>query len=172
MSVITEEELRIGEKVRNGDTFKDNTDPKYVGPGTWSVIHKRAYKATTKKLQKEFIEFMKETCYEFPCTVCRGHCTEYINNHPLEEYLNNSVEIGGKKEKLGMFVWSWKFHNAVNMRLGKPIMDWDTAHSLYSNDSDEMVCSESCKEADGTSKAPENSHKAHIPKLPEFVFSK
>lgn len=165
MSVITEEELRE-EDVGKSGKFRDNTDPKYIGPGTWSVIHKKAYKANTKKLHLEFIKFMKETCYEFPCTVCRGHCTEYINNHPIEEYLNSVVEIGDKKEKLGMFVWSWKFHNAVNMRLGKPIMDWDTAYYLYSDSvREDMICSESCRE-EGMS-----SEKI-IPKLPEFTFSK
>ena len=125
------------------DKFKDHTDPKYVGPGTWMLIHTRARLATTRDLQLDFINFMKDTCSGFPCTVCKGHCTTYIQNHPLEEYLDILVDVHGEKHMLGMFVWSWRFHNAVNARIKKPIMSWDTAYNLYA-ESSSLVCSKSC----------------------------
>lgn len=123
--------------------YKDTTDPKYIGPGTWNVIHRTAFKAQTSALQTCFVNYMKEICHNFPCTVCRGHCTEYIKNHPLEDYLNTVIEMGDKKLSLGMFIWSWRFHNAVNARLKKPIMSWDTAYNLYS-ESEGLVCSKEC----------------------------
>ena len=125
------------------DQFHDNTDPKYIGPGVWNMIHKRAFKARSISEQKDFIKFMNETCNEFPCTVCRGHCQEYIKNNPLTDYLDTSIDIDGVSMKLGMFLWSWKFHNAVNHRLSKPVMSWDTAYNLYS-DSESLVCSKAC----------------------------
>lgn len=159
--------------------YKDHTDPKYIGPGTWNVIHRRAFKARTHDQQLVFIDFMKDTCYGFPCTVCKGHCTEYIKNHPMEEYLDILVDINGEKLSIGMFVWAWKFHNAVNARIKKPIMSWDTAYNLYS-ESESLVCSKNCLEAetlipDGLEHTGESSPNpaptSLVPKLPEFKFS-
>lgn len=128
-------------------SFKDNTDPKYIGPGTWNVIHRRAAKATMRQEQLQFISFMKDVCYNFPCLVCRGHCTEYINNHPIEDYLDAVVDIGGQKLPIGLFVWSWKFHNAVNIRIKKPIMSWLTAYNLYLSPKS-TICSKTCQGSD------------------------
>jgi len=126
--------------------YQDHTDPKYIGPGTWNILHRRAFKARTKKQQLEFIEFMKDVCYGFPCFVCKGHCTEYIKNHPMEEYVGMLVDINDQRIALGLFVWTWKFHNAVNTRINKPIMGWDTAYNLYS-DKENLVCSKNCHDA-------------------------
>lgn len=142
--------------------FRDNTDPKYIGPGTWNVIHRRAFKSTTHSDQLSFIEFMKDVCYGFPCIVCKGHCTEYIKNHPMEEYLDVSVDIKGQKISLGMFIWAWKFHNAVNARIMKPIMSWDTVYNLYSQ-TESLVCSKNCLAAD----TPPDGLEHSVPILPE-----
>jgi hypothetical protein len=127
--------------------YQDHTDPKYIGPGTWNVIHRRAFKARDHKQQIIFIEEMKEICYGFPCLVCKGHCSEYIKNHPMEEYLDVLVNINGEKIGIGLFVWTWKFHNAVNSRIKKPIMSWDTVYNLYS-ESKNLVCSKNCLETE------------------------
>lgn len=119
--------------------YKNNTDPKYVGPGIWYEIHKQAYNARTPQQQNQFVIFMKDTCYGFPCKICRGHCTEYIKNNPIEDYIGSTID----GELLGLFIWTWKFHNSVNARLKKPIMSWNTASTLYS-ESDDGVCSMSC----------------------------
>lgn len=172
-SLINVKEL-ISEPGATGvlSNYQDNTDPKYVGPGTWSVIHQRAYDARTHKEQLEYIVLMKGICYRFPCHVCRGHCTTYIKNHPLEEYLDIMVEIDGQHIAIGMFVWSWKFHNAVNARLKKPIMSWETAYNLYST-KESLVCSKNCLEAAGpvtniTEPVPTPIAKINVtmPKLP------
>lgn len=123
------------------------TDPKYIGPGIWIIIHQKAFRADTKNKQYEFIKFMKEDIGEyFPCDKCREHCIEYINNHPMEEYIDTIVEINGKKLSLGMFVWAWQFHNSVNVRTNKPVINWDTIYNLYS-DKDSLVCSKNCFES-------------------------
>lgn len=131
--------------------YKDYTDPKYTGPGTWNVIHRTAFNAQTHDQQLEFIKLMKLICNGFPCKICKGHCTEYIATHPMEEYLDVVIEIEGKKLPLGLFIWSWKFHNAVNARLSKPIMTWDTAYNLFS-DTENLVCSKHCMEAEASVK--------------------
>jgi hypothetical protein len=137
------------------DQFKDHTDPKYVGPGIWNIIHRRAWLLRDQPMeaQKAFIEFMADVCYNFPCIVCRGHCSEYIKNHPMEEYLGVTVKTSSGTEALGLFIWTWKFHNAVNIRLRKPIMSWETAYALYSGvqEQNNLVCSKTCLESDGGS---------------------
>jgi hypothetical protein len=135
--------------------YSDHTDPKYIGPGTWNVIHRIAFISRTHDQQLRFIILMTEICHGFPCIVCKGHCTEYIKNHPMEEYLDISVDINGEKIPIGMFVWSWKFHNAVNSRIKKPVMNWDTAYNLYS-EKESLVCSKNCLEADGIEYTKEN----------------
>lgn len=145
-NIIKAETLRL-EAGALIDEFSDHTDPKYVGPGTWNVIHRVAFLARTKDEQLEFIKLMKLICSGFPCSVCRGHCTTYINDNPMEEFLEIKIDMDGKELELGMFLWSWKFHNAVNLRIDKPLMSWDTAYNLYS-DSESLVCSSSCAHAD------------------------
>lgn len=145
---ITTNELRnepgaVGVK----DNYQDHTDPKYIGPGTWNVIHRRAFNARTPDQQRQFIDLMNEICHGFPCSVCQTHCTEYINTHPMEEYLNITIEIDGQSIPLGIFIWTWKFHNAVNTRIRKPLMSWDTAYNLYS-EKESLVCSKKCLEAE------------------------
>jgi hypothetical protein len=146
------------------DQFKDHTDPNYVGPGSWNIIHRRAWMARTPQTQKEFMEFMVDVCHHFPCVVCRGHCSEYIENHPMEEYLSVNVKITKDNTvQLGLFIWTWKFHNAVNTRLQKPIMSWDTAYSLYSElqDSNNLVCSKTCLETNNIDNNNKNNLRIH-----------
>ena len=150
--------------------YKDSTDPKYIGPGTWNVIHREAYKARTSPQQLKFIELMKNICYGFPCFTCKGHCTEHIKNHPLEEYLGVLVDINGQRLPIGLFVWTWKFHNAVNARIGKPIMSWDTAYNLYS-ENEALVCSKNCLDAgltltDAPADGSEHGVKSQLAKPP------
>ena len=124
---------------------KDLTNPVYIGPGIWISAHKLSFISDTKEKKLFFIKYMKDICHNFPCLTCRGHCSEYNKNNPIENYFDLVMEIDGKKLQLGMFVWSWKFHNAVNLRLKKSIVDWETAYNLYCEE-DELVCTRECSE--------------------------
>ena len=156
--------------------YKDHTDPKYIGPGTWNVIHRYAFKSRTHERQLAFIEFMKDVCQGFPCTICKTHCTEYIKNHPMEEYLDILVDINGEKIAIGLFVWSWKFHNAVNVRIKKPVMSWNTAYNIYS-EVEPLVCSKNCLEVEGIppdgieQNTQNNTFISSVPKINEFVVT-
>ena len=118
------------------------TNPSYVGPGTWNVIHSLAIMAHTQQEQEAFILTMNKIAASFPCHLCREHTLQYIKTFPMEDYKN--AYINNKEEKLGMFIWTWKFHNAVNHRIGKTIMDWETAYQLYSP---HQSCSLECTKA-------------------------
>lgn len=97
------------------------TNPQYVGAGYWMCIHILAFNCKVKD-RETCILSIKQLCYQFPCEKCREHAKEYIKHHPIED---------SKKEDLGLFVWTWKFHNAVNFRIGKHSMSWDMAYHLY-----------------------------------------
>jgi len=116
-------------------------DPTKVGPGTWFSMHRMAIKAKTPEKKQAFIEFINDICDNFKCLKCRGHCQAYIKTNPPSEFMNIKDEKTG--EDIGMFKWSTVFHNAVNVRLGKPVMDYATAYSLYA-DADFGVCAKDC----------------------------
>lgn len=115
------------------------SDPKIVGPGVWFAIHKLAKKAITPELKRNFIEFMTMICNEFKCLKCRTHCQEYMKLHPIRNYMNITDSKG---RDIGMFKWTWEFHNSVNARLGKSQMPFDEADHLY--DADSEICMDDC----------------------------
>lgn len=118
--------------------YKDITNPNYVGPGTWHVIHTIAFHAKTVEAQKNAIKTITFICNNFPCETCRGHAQEYIKKNPME---NNLMK---EKKELSMFLWTWTFHNAVNYKIGKHIMSWDVAVMLYSPAKEHKLCSKEC----------------------------
>lgn len=131
--------------------FPDITNPKYVGPGVWLLIHQKAASVKTTKDQMDYIAFVHSVCENFPCKFCRGHCKEYIEEHPLEDYINVYIKENKRKLYIGLFIWSWKFHNSVNQRLNKALMDWETAYAIYvENNESKKVCSKSCAGASGS----------------------
>lgn len=116
-------------------------DPKYVGPGVWFITHTKGKEATNASRIDEFMSFIYMLCEKFSCKNCRKHMTSYVNSHPMEDLKNLENKDG---VKIGMFKWSWLFHNAVNTRLNKPYVDWETAWEMYDAES---ACSKNCDEA-------------------------
>lgn len=117
------------------------TDPSSWGVGCWYSIHTYAMNAKTDDTKKAFMDYMKIICTNIKCENCRGHATEYLEKHPIKDFHNIKNEHG---EDIGMFKWTYLFHNAVNSRLGKPQMLWETAYSMYSPTS--PVCVQGCGE--------------------------
>jgi hypothetical protein len=89
--------------------------PAVWGPLAWSLLHSignRAGQNVTKKLQvdenREALWLLHHLEYIIPCPECRQHIKVYRKKHGLPR---TSAEFG---------IWIWKFHEAVNQRLGKP----------------------------------------------------
>lgn len=122
--------------------MQDITNPSYVGPGVWYMIHKLAADCKGVDERKRFCKTMKKICEDFPCINCAEHCKDYMDNHPIENYVNVIVEIDGVEKEAGLFFWTWKFHNAVNERLKKPTVSLEKAYRLYTAKSN--VCSAEC----------------------------
>ena len=118
------------------------TNPKIIGPGAWFTIHLMAKNATTKELKDAFIVFMELLREYFPCKKCRKHINEYLNKNPIRDFYNIKDNKGND---IGMFKYTWLFHNTVNTRLDKQYIDWDTAWAMY-DDTDISVCNIGCNE--------------------------
>ncbi len=112
-------------------TAKLTSDPASIGPGMWLSIHFKAKHATTEETKKEFIDYMYLLSIEFPCGKCRAHIQEYLETHPFTDFLNMTNEKG---QHIGMFRYSWLFHNTVNLRLHKPFVNWQTAVAMFNTD--------------------------------------
>jgi hypothetical protein len=100
-------------------------DPKVIGPGIWYIIHLKGMIAKDISTKVSFIKLINELSVNFPCLKCRNHINEYLEHNPITLATLNEPE--------GLFKWSWEFHNAVNKRLGKNIIDYQSAKRLDSD---------------------------------------
>lgn len=95
-----------------------------AGRGIWYNIHKLALKMPANI----YCYVLRTIINNLPCAECISDAQVYLNSNPPENWENP-------------FVGSVRFHNYVNNRLGKPIMDVADAFQLYS---DEAVCQREC----------------------------
>ena len=89
--------------------------PAVWGPIFWMTIHITALgyseKPTyaEKRAAKEFFEGLQ---FLLPCAVCREHYREHLTAKPVTPFLDNRRDL---------FSWTVALHNAVNVKLNKPI---------------------------------------------------
>jgi len=102
------------------------------GPGIWHSIHVTAAWADNPEKVAFFNKWIRIIRENLKCEACRGHMGKYLDSHPPERAPDP-------------FIWSWEFHNAVNRRLGKPEMEYNTAKKMYL-DGDVKNCTEGCKD--------------------------
>jgi len=103
--------------------------------GIWYTIHISALKMG----EDSFLNWIILILNSLPCSTCKSHALEYLRTSPPELFKNTYDEKTG--ELIGMFKWTWKFHNDVNLRLSKKVLDYNTTYKMYS---DENVCSTDC----------------------------
>jgi hypothetical protein len=128
-SQINSDFEQIKNKISNPNTF---------GPGIWYCIHTMAKDATTEEKKIKFKSFVEQVISSLPCQTCLDHAIDYYKSNPLDRFWNISED----GEQIGLFKWTWTFHNTVNNRLKKPFVSWENAKMLYSKDTG--VCTSSC----------------------------
>lgn len=94
--------------------FRQNAAQSF-GPAMWTSIHNiaLAYDPTPER-KKVLVDFMDNLATLFPCQKCSPHIREAIKTMPTDS-------------KLSVFKWSIDFHNAVNARIGKPVLTYKQA---------------------------------------------
>jgi len=122
-------------------------DPKVFGPGMWICIHTLALQATTEEKKKEYANEIRAIINGIKCEECHSHATKYLKENPVEKYFKiRDSKLGAE---IGCFKWSWVFHNAVNKRLGKKQIDFNTALMMY------VGSDEKCTDCGATKKKEE-----------------
>jgi hypothetical protein len=109
------------------------SDSKVWNPGVWFSLHLLALAAITVSKIESFIDNFKLVISRLPCESCRDHANKYLLNNPIENYIDRDK---------GMFLYVWEFHNFVNERLNKPILDFESAYNMYSDNTE--VCKTVC----------------------------
>ena len=99
--------------------------------GIWFVFHNLARRIITENDKDCLMKVVYKTVDDFRCSACRGHAIEYLNSHSVDDYWTRVNDYG---EDVGLFEYFWEFHNAVNLRIGKPVLNWDDAYQLYYKD--------------------------------------
>ena len=96
----------------------NSTQPKSSMQGRWESIHITGAWSDTPQKQAFFCSWIRDQIEHLPCQDCINHAREYLTNDPPEKTDDT-------------FVWTWRFHNTVNRRLGKAEMPYKTAREIY-----------------------------------------
>lgn len=114
------------------------SNPKIIGPGFWVYGHKLSRNIKTEQDKKIFLNYINWLKDNFPCLECRNHFREMLIKYPPE----NSWTVVNGGQDIGLFDWFRQRHNDVNRRLNKPIINFDQAWKMYSDEN--YVCAKKC----------------------------
>lgn len=137
------------------DYFRHLSDPHVSGPGSWYSMHVLSRRAHTTEEKQRCIQDIHTIVENFKCLDCRQHGMEYIRYNPPEHCLNMRTLSGADTS---LFDWTVDYHNSVNMRTGKMLMDRGVAYALYAPDA---VCAARC----GANHAPSPTYTPYTPPL-------
>ena len=108
---------------------KYSADPVTWGPHVWSTIHTVAKKADFDDCRHHFYALLDALEYLLPCETCR---LDYCAQRRL---------LQGHEKRISAFEYSVMLHNAVNKKLGKPLLSLEAAVHLWNDPSCSYVCS-------------------------------
>lgn len=100
------------------------SEPHIFGPGYWRLLHQDAFDAESAEDIDFFIRRLPRRLETIPCDDCRKHALAYLAENPIEGY---------RRIRFGVFIWTVKFHNAVNARMKppKPQVEVEVAKKFY-----------------------------------------
>lgn len=119
------------------------TTPKFAleswGPAAWTLIHTICLTSKDPAAVRELFDNLTRT---LPCPRCRANLVLELADNPVpvaEEVQQQGVgdtdgKTAGQPRALkvpNLFKWSVELHNAVNARLGKPVMSLGDAYTTY-----------------------------------------
>jgi hypothetical protein len=100
---------------------KDINDPSYTGPGKWTCMNIIASEIFSDEDEINAIKTIKIILDNMNCS-CSDHIRAYMLNHNID----NSRGIKDKNGRyIGVAKYIWLFHNNVNIRLNKPLFEWN-----------------------------------------------
>lgn len=103
------------------------SEPEIWGPHVWAAIHLIAMGAPesfNSSTQGGYRNFFGNLPYVLPCIKCQEHLLKAMEELPLD-----MAFVSGRKS---LFKWTVDLHNAVNARLGKPLVSYEDAERRWS----------------------------------------
>jgi hypothetical protein len=95
------------------------------GPHLWFSLHTISFNypldpsIEDKNNYKNFFLNLQEV---IPCSVCKKNYKRHLNEHPIQDYINN---------RKSLVYWVIDMHNMVNAEIGKKILSYDTVIKKY-----------------------------------------
>ena len=126
--------IRNHKKKEAEKVLSEMTNPKRLGPGVWYSFMLNSAKAKTKNELLFICKQIRDFCNHFGCMDCRNHAQEYLKRKAPEDKASTSDTL---------FRWVVDFMNAVQIRLRKPVYDYQTLHDLFFIE-EFVVCTSSC----------------------------
>ena len=86
-------------------------DTRFWGPDGWKLLHSITANYPNKPTKNEkdnYYLFFNSLQYVLPCIYCRRSLTQYMNEIPIKNYLDN---------KYNLVKWLYLIHNKVNNKL-------------------------------------------------------
>ena len=108
-------------------------EPTLFGPHMWKTLHFVALGAPDvfdEKQKVVYKAFYSHIPSIIPCASCGEHFIETMNAIPIEPALTGSKAL---------FEWTVDVHNAVNKRLGKPIVSVSEARGMLMRTSNDTM---------------------------------
>jgi len=93
---------------------------------TWALFHTLAEKINENEfhnIKNNVISFIKHTCNNLPCPMC--------SNHAIKTLEKASIDL--IKTKADLIEFLRQFHNIVNVRTEKPIVEKEFVITYYKN---------------------------------------
>lgn len=92
-------------------------DTKAWGPDGWNLLHSIAVSYPdypTLEIRQLYQEFFESIALMLPCIYCRNSFTQYLDELPLQDYLQNSTRLS---------YWLYLMHHKVNDKLANQGVD-------------------------------------------------
>ena len=93
---------------------------------TWMLFHTLAEKINDSdfdNVKNDILFFIKQTCNHLPCPICSDHATNTLKK----------VNFNLIKTKADLIEFLRQFHNVVNIRTDKPIVEKEFVITYYKN---------------------------------------
>ena len=105
------------------------------GPKAWGFLHAVTFRYPEENVskQKRLSAYQLLVSLErlLPCERCRKHFVAYMKDPSTGI---NGASSRHLRNRFSFSTWMVNFHNAVNERLGKPVMMFEEVEDIYSGD--------------------------------------
>ena len=95
------------------------------GPHLWFSLHSISFNYPLKPSVEDknnYKNFFLNLQEAIPCSVCKKNYKRHLNEHPIQDYLDNRKTL---------VYWVIDMHNMVNAEIGKKILSYDIVVKKY-----------------------------------------